>query len=273
MAARPKGICSLVNKLSYFFYLTFFSFPFPFRILYLHCYFRFIDGEYKFGIEAEGLHKESSNIPNEPSYLILNTAISTTWGFPEAPKDCHDYDCKVDEKRCGFPEGFCEMLPAHYLIDHVRVYQNKYDKSMTVGCNPREFPTKRFIQAHEYRYMKLTDKVSLQPLVTGGEDCKSDGYCGEGVCREFKCQCRPGWMGPRCLVIKRSAFSLLWFIANILQVAKHKNDFEDWDVDHWQALYSPYIPSNLGIGVAVIAVGLSYLVGLVYTRRKNKLNF
>lgn len=101
---------------------------------YVHWY---IDGQFKFGIENEGLKKENSSIPNEPSYVILNTAISTTWGFPDAPKDCDIYDCKVDNGRCGFSQGFCDMLPAYYLIDHVRVYQNKDDPQMTVGCNPK----------------------------------------------------------------------------------------------------------------------------------------
>jgi hypothetical protein len=60
---------------------------------YVHWY---IDGVFRFGIEAEGLLKENAVIPNEPSYVILNTAVSTTWGFPEAPKGCDIYDCKVD---------------------------------------------------------------------------------------------------------------------------------------------------------------------------------
>lgn len=160
----------------------------------------YIDGEFKFGIEGQGLEKENSKIPNEPSYIILNTAISTTWGFPPTPKDCNMFDCKRDEGLCGFSEGFCEMMPSKFLINNVRVYQNKNDPSMTIGCNPQEYPTKTFIKAHEYRYMKLTDKISLQNLVTGGESCVADGHCGTGLCVEKKCSCKKGWMGPRCLV-------------------------------------------------------------------------
>jgi beta-glucan synthesis-associated protein KRE6 len=213
---------------------------------YVHWY---IDGEYKFGIEADGLIKESSAIPNEPSYIILNTAISTTWGFPTTPKDCDTFDCKRDDGICGFSEGFCDMMPAFFKLDHVRVYQNKADPEMTVGCNPKEYPTKTFIKAHEYRYMKLTDKISLQPLVVGGEKCETDGHCGTGKCVSGECKCLEGWMGPRCLV------------------PAYHNDFEDWDVDDWGELSPPFIPSFLRIGVAMFVVALTAVTFGVYRAR------
>ena len=53
--------------------------------------------------------------------------------------------------------------------------------------------------------MKLTDSVSLQPLVTGGHTCETDGICGEGRCLASKCVCNEGWMGPRCLVGLKTA--------------------------------------------------------------------
>eukprot|EP01036_Dinobryon_divergens_P025520 gene25520-34076_t len=121
---------------------------------YIHWY---MDGKFRFGIEQAGLNEFGTHIPREPSYLILNTAISTSWGFPNPPPGCSLYDCKDPDGQCGINAGFCKSLPAKFLIDYVRVYQNKEDSTQTVGCNPRDFPTKRFIAAHEYRYMGLAE--------------------------------------------------------------------------------------------------------------------
>lgn len=59
-------------------------------------------------------------------YLIFNTAISNTWGFPTpcpegCPCDC--YDCHRAECFCAIPPNMCNHFPAHMLIDYVRVYQ------------------------------------------------------------------------------------------------------------------------------------------------------
>ena len=62
-----------------------------------------------------------------------------------------EYDCKTPEGRCGFNPSFCASLPATMLVDSVRVYQKAGDKDTTVGCNPPGYPTKKWIQAHEYR--------------------------------------------------------------------------------------------------------------------------
>lgn len=64
--------------------------------------------------------------------MILNTAMSSTWGFPEgspsgcpAGCDCKCYDCldTTGKCTCGFAGGFCASLPAKFLVDYVRVYQ------------------------------------------------------------------------------------------------------------------------------------------------------
>ena len=94
-------------------------------------------------------------------YLLLNTALSSTWGFPDpCPShcSCDCFDCKSDACACALPGGLCEMLPAHFLIDFVRVYQKD---GQTVGCSTASHPTRRFIKAHAMRYMSETD---LQPL-------------------------------------------------------------------------------------------------------------
>ncbi|CAM9984531.1 unnamed protein product, partial [Laminaria digitata] len=48
--------------------------------------------------------------------------------------DCTCYDCKDPACRCAIPNGFCSMLPSSFMIEHVRVYQNKNDSRMSVGC-------------------------------------------------------------------------------------------------------------------------------------------
>jgi len=43
-----------------------------------------------FAINKKGLNEFGTHIPREPSYLILNTAISTSWGLGNRciPDDC-----------------------------------------------------------------------------------------------------------------------------------------------------------------------------------------
>ena len=45
----------------------------------------YLDDELIYRIDGEVLHKSGTNavIPEEPMYIILNTAISSTWGFPK----------------------------------------------------------------------------------------------------------------------------------------------------------------------------------------------
>ena len=88
-------------------------------------------------------------------YLILNTAISSTWGFPtpcpdgcaycqpdnadddfvgspgkdggtadsDSGADRNCYDCRRSECACSMPSDMCSNFPASFLIDYVRVYQ------------------------------------------------------------------------------------------------------------------------------------------------------
>ena len=165
---------------------------------YVHWY---VDGVMRFGVENEGLQPWGTKIPDEPSYIIFNTAISTSWGFPNPPWGCTEYDCKTTEGQCGFNPGFCKTLPAKFLIDNVRVYQDKTDKLQNIGCNPKDRPTKKWIKAHEYRYKLADDVYALKfPIKTGGSFCESDNECGEGKCSFLRCFCNPGWQGPKCLV-------------------------------------------------------------------------
>lgn len=166
---------------------------------YVHWY---SDSKFRFGIEQEGLDPYHTHIPREPSYIIFNTAISTSWGFPPTPLGCSEFDCKTVEGRCGFNPQFCSSLPAQFKIDHVRVYQNKADPSMSVGCNPQSYPTSRYIAAHPEKYIMGDQAQPLQDVEAGGGRCKSDGDCGEGACNAFyRCSCKENWTGPSCLVI------------------------------------------------------------------------
>jgi hypothetical protein len=241
----------------------------------------YIDGEFKFGIEQSSLTAAmDTQIPQEPSYLIFNTAVSTSWGFPTPPPGCTKYDCKSVDGRCGMNPGFCQELPASFLIDNVRVYQYKQpldnstkDKGAptfqhTVGCNPRSHPTKKFIQANAHKYKNLHDKLPLKEVVTGTGECGRGKRrhqrkhhneleteveeCGEGHCVRGSCVCKEGWQGPHCLV------------------PTYKNDFPDWDrEDHWvPPVAPPVVPSFLTWAGALLCVG--FISALVVTTRERK---
>lgn len=173
-----------------------------------------------------------SSIPKEPSSLIFNTAVSSTWGFPyDPPHECKRcYDCNDPNCACVMPNGFCDMLrnDTSFLIDSVRVYQS-FDSSAhvgsehTVGCDPVEFPTREYIRGNEYLFMRpapwgYNDLHPLRPIEVGGAACDNHDDCG-GVTRgscieaEYKatflsskkkrktCKCANGFVGPRCLAL------------------------------------------------------------------------
>ena len=110
------------------------------------------------------------------------------------------YDCKTDTGKCGFNPGFCKSLPAEFLVDHVRVYQNKADPNMTVGCNPRSHPTKRYITAHPEKFALPGAAHPLKKVMTGGGRCSADKECGQGQCSAKRCHCLADFTGPHCLV-------------------------------------------------------------------------
>jgi len=134
-----------------------------------HGYIRwFIDDQFVMEIDGQSLHDSETGgeISSEPMYMILNTAISSQWGFPNTcPSNCpcETYNCHGGEyETCGFSEGFCDMItqtPIEYKINWIRVYQDKNDDRQKVGCSTPERPTRTFIEAHESKY-KLEDDVS-----------------------------------------------------------------------------------------------------------------
>ena len=115
-----------------------------------------------------------SEISTEPSYILLNTAVSSQWGFPLTCPDncpCKKYDChsKQYAEKCGFSDGFCDMMtkpdvPPQYKVNYVRVYQNPNLPEQKVGCSTPERPTRRYIEANEKLYKSEYD-VSFSAVV------------------------------------------------------------------------------------------------------------
>lgn len=148
-----------------------------------------------FGIKDESLENATgAQIPIEPSSIIINTGVSSTWGFPYVlPKGCtRCYDCSNATCACAFNPGFCNMMKKTKVamyVDSIRVYQSKDNSSHvgqphTVGCDVPEFPTKEYIQGNRERYMRpppfsASDKGPLEPTIKrGGADCNKNSDCG-----------------------------------------------------------------------------------------------
>lgn len=152
------------------------------------------DWEASFSIPDSSIQSvKGSKIPEEPTYLIMNTAISSTWGFPyDVPDGCPKcYDCEDPKCACSFNPGFCSMMKTGKVslkIDSVRVYQSKDDSAHvgqphSLGCDPPKFPTREFIKGYEYRYMRdapfdYDDKHPLKDIKNGGKSCEVDEDCG-----------------------------------------------------------------------------------------------
>eukprot|EP01038_Epipyxis_sp_PR26KG_P013633 gene13633-18294_t len=162
-----------------------------------------------YGIEANALNLTGGIIPEEPMYIILNNAISSTWGFPTpcpegCPCDC--FDCTKDECQCAVPAEMRSNLPASMLIDWVRVYQAVGDDDQIVGCSTSSHPTKRYIKGHESLYKSDKDQQALKDQLYGGGHCVIDEDCGSllkiksGECIRNKCKCLSDvYTGSHCL--------------------------------------------------------------------------
>ena len=164
-------------------------------------------------------------------YLLLNTAVSSTWGFPMpcpegCPCDC--FDPRKLECFCAIPPNMIDNFPAHFLLDYVRVYQAVDDDTQVVGCSTLTHPSSTFIkvlvfvyklyivdsslngdivmlQGNKERYMGKHDKEMMKTVAKGDAPCKSDSDCTApgrdlGSCEKNRCICNAGFTGPRCLV-------------------------------------------------------------------------
>lgn len=183
----------------------------------------YLNEEFILEVKGEGLKAAGTGaeISSEPMYMLLNTAISSQWGFPEkCPSNCpcKTYNCHGSfTETCGFSGGFCEMMnrPAEYKINYVRVYQDKADPKQKVGCSTKERPTKTFIEAHEEKYMQEGDEHPLKEIKNGGGKCsmtaptdeilpqscggKTHGKCSFETKKLDSCVCNANWTGPHCL--------------------------------------------------------------------------
>lgn len=188
---------------------------------YLHW---FLNGELVSSIDGKGLRKSKlgSEISSEPSYFILNTAISKQWGFPKdcpANCPCKEYDCNSNhwQRFCGFSAGFCKMMkeqPPAYKVDWIRAYQNPNDPRQKVGCSTPERPTRKYIVAHDKLYKTEYDEHPLKGVPRGLGSCdphladtdpgvvlpETCGGSERGRCTAGRvCECRQNWTGPHCL--------------------------------------------------------------------------
>ena len=187
---------------------------------YLHWY---LDGKLILAINGTGIRQggTGSEVSTEPMYIILNTAVSSQWGFPvQCPPNCPcgEYDCNSKDYRqlCGFSGGFCDMMTKkkkspQYKVDWVRVYQDPTKKEQKVGCSTPERPSRQYIEAHEKLYKTDKDERPLKPLQVGQGTCdpsvtdstSTSQSCGgkeRGRCTKGKvCECKTGWVGPHCL--------------------------------------------------------------------------
>jgi beta-glucanase (GH16 family) len=166
----------------------------------------YTDDEFVFGLTGDSLDITGTEIPSEPMYLIMNTAVSSNWGFPApCPEgcDCKCFECGNPDCSCAIPDGYCENLPSSFEIDYVRVYQAVDDPKHILGCSPESRPTEVFIQGHLDRYKTNGQSKALQPVVSGGADCDRDRDCGgheRGHCdTSGACQCSKYFTGPKCL--------------------------------------------------------------------------
>jgi hypothetical protein len=162
-------------------------------------------------------------MPEEPSYLMLNIDLSTRWGWPDCnPKycnccsDCRDTKCTT----CYYPweptknsrqwlANLCKTLPAWYEIDYVRVWQRP--NNIRTGCSPKDYPTQGWIESHRDRYVLPNMNEPLRPVLSGGHQCSSSADCGgsvRGSCSIGVCQCTHDFTGPRCLVKRIGASSV-----------------------------------------------------------------
>jgi len=216
----------------------------------------FSDGELVYGIHGSSLKITGTEIPSEPMYLLMNTAIASSWGFPmPCPEgcDCECFECGNPDCDCGFPDGFCENFPSFYEIDYVRVYQAVNETKHVLGCSTPDRPTDLFIKAHKKRYMSEGDKAPLQPVKNGGAVCHSDEDCGgskSGKCTSKKCICNEGFTGPSCYAY--AGFDDNYFGIN------------DASVDVVKMIF----PTGLLVAFMVLLVG--FIVALVYSTKYQK---
>jgi hypothetical protein len=166
----------------------------------------YTDNVFVYGITGSNLNITGTEIPSEAMYLLMNTAVASSWGFPAPCPEgctCECFECGNPDCDCALPTGYCENFPASFDIDYVRVYQAAGEKKHILGCSPKDRPTSLFIKGHQKRYMETGDKAPLAPIVSGGSECTKSKDCGgrsHGECSPLGfCVCYSNFTGPACL--------------------------------------------------------------------------
>jgi len=166
----------------------------------------YTDGILMYGITGSNLHTTGSEIPSEAMYLLMNTAVASSWGFPAPCPEgckCKCFECGDPDCACALPTGYCENFPASFEIDYVRVFQPVGEEKYTLGCSPVDRPTSLFIKGHQKRYMEKDDTLPIQEIRKGGAICSENKNCGtikNGHCSSRgSCVCREEFTGPNCL--------------------------------------------------------------------------
>lgn len=144
----------------------------------------------------------------EPMYLIINVALSSTWGAtpPNSPRACRNNTATTDATTAAKNIRICDSFPMYLKVDYVRVYQDLSSSSnMSVGCDPASHPTSQWIIDHIDDYQDTDNQVVD---VVGGAFCASNADCTTGLqksvitgrCVNKRCKCDSSsfWGGPRC---------------------------------------------------------------------------
>ncbi|CAH0489309.1 unnamed protein product [Peronospora farinosa] len=98
-----------------------------------------MDNSFLFEIPGSALNKwvedvPPRQIPVEPSYIILSTAVSEKFSPPCSGQICDS------------------LWPSNFTIDYVRVYQGNPNRYTSVGCNPQAYPTTEWIYNNPVNY-------------------------------------------------------------------------------------------------------------------------
>eukprot|EP00903_Cladosiphon_okamuranus_P018365 g16894.t1 len=217
----------------------------------------YLDDEQLYGIDDDTLGSfHGSQIPLEPVYLLLNTAVSATWGFPPCGPgcDCTCFDASDPACECAVDPGFYSVFPAEFLIDSVRVYQAHNDSSHTLGCDTEQYPTRDFIKANYDRYKSPDDHHVMLPVQTGGGECSTSEDCNGNECFEGKkCKCDEMWTGPEC----RAA------------VAGDDYVYEDHAHGRWP-MQPPLVPPSLSRLLGLLLAAFAVTLYVRYNHRQKR---
>ena len=166
----------------------------------------YTDGAFVYSVYGSNLNITGAEIPREAMYLLMNTAVASSWGFPAPCPEgcaCECFECGNPDCACALPSGYCDNFPANFEIEYVRVYQAVNESKHTLGCSPEDRPTSLYIEGHKEKYMEEGDKRPLEPVSNGGAKCIDDKDCGmegSGHCSpKGFCVCNQTFTGPTCM--------------------------------------------------------------------------